>query len=244
MALTTCSVDTDNITNLDDLPNDVGGLTASQLKALFDKFGADFVAWFNATHITEVQSKLLETLLTTQGDIPYASAANTPARLAKGTAGQQLRMNIGATAPEWFTVPASRAYHNANQSISDSGYTVLAFNSERFDTDNIHDNATNNTRLTCKTAGKYLIVANASFESNATGSRALKIMLNGTGDIGIVHQMSITGGLGPANLSLSTIYDLAINDYVELYAYQSSGGSLNVLTTGNYSPEFMMVKVG
>ena len=40
-------------------------------------------------------------LLTTQGDIPYASAANTPARLAKGTAFQILRMNSGATAPEW-----------------------------------------------------------------------------------------------------------------------------------------------
>lgn len=43
----------------------------------------------------------IQSLLTTQGDIPYASAANTPARLAKGTAYQQLAMNSGATAPEW-----------------------------------------------------------------------------------------------------------------------------------------------
>jgi len=40
-------------------------------------------------------------LLTTQGDIIYASAANTAARLGKGTAGQVLTMNSGATAPEW-----------------------------------------------------------------------------------------------------------------------------------------------
>lgn len=57
MSYTTCSVTTNNIAALDDLPNDVGGLTAAQLKALFDKFGVDFVAWFNATHIVELESK-------------------------------------------------------------------------------------------------------------------------------------------------------------------------------------------
>lgn len=38
---------------------------------------------------------------TAAGDILYLSAAKLPARLAKGTAGQTLRMNAGATAPEW-----------------------------------------------------------------------------------------------------------------------------------------------
>lgn len=36
-----------------------------------------------------------------QGDIFYATAANTLARLPKGTALQKLRMNAGASAPEW-----------------------------------------------------------------------------------------------------------------------------------------------
>ncbi len=47
---------------------------------------------------------ILDTLLSAQGDLLYASGANTPARLAKGTAYQRLRMNLGATAPEWATV--------------------------------------------------------------------------------------------------------------------------------------------
>jgi hypothetical protein len=61
MAFTTCSVATNNIASLDDLPNDVGGLTAAQLKAKFDQFGADFVAWFNATHIAEAAAHLADT---------------------------------------------------------------------------------------------------------------------------------------------------------------------------------------
>jgi len=46
---------------------------------------------------------------TTLGDIAYrSSTANVNTRLPLGTANQQLRVNAGATAPEWFT-PAAAA---------------------------------------------------------------------------------------------------------------------------------------
>jgi len=45
---------------------------------------------------------------TTLGDIAYrSSTANVKTRLALGTANQQLRVNAGATAPEWFTPAGS-----------------------------------------------------------------------------------------------------------------------------------------
>lgn len=50
--------------------------------------------------IVDALSVLLHTL-TTAGDLPYATADATWARLAKGTAYQGLAMNSGATAPEW-----------------------------------------------------------------------------------------------------------------------------------------------
>lgn len=40
---------------------------------------------------------------TTQGDMIYFTGASTPVRLPKGTAGQVLTMNSGATAPIWQT---------------------------------------------------------------------------------------------------------------------------------------------
>ncbi len=46
-------------------------------------------------------------IVTTQGDMVYATAANTLARLAKGTAYQALHMNAGATAPSWQASPTS-----------------------------------------------------------------------------------------------------------------------------------------
>jgi hypothetical protein len=44
--------------------------------------------------------------MTTTGDMIYSSSGSTPARLGLGTANQQLRVNAGATAPEWFTPAA------------------------------------------------------------------------------------------------------------------------------------------
>lgn len=44
-----------------------------------------------------------KSLVDAAGDLIYATADNTPARLAIGTANQVLRVNSGATAPEWAT---------------------------------------------------------------------------------------------------------------------------------------------
>lgn len=62
-----------------------------------------------------------------QGDLIYATAADTYARLAKGTASQQLRMNAGATAPEWFTPTAAGITLGTKQ--AGSGTTENAFTS-------------------------------------------------------------------------------------------------------------------
>ena len=78
MSLTTCSVTASVIAALDDLPNDVGGLTAAQLKAKFDEFGINFKDWFNATHIPELDAVLAVTASeTVAGIIELATAEET-----------------------------------------------------------------------------------------------------------------------------------------------------------------------
>ena len=42
--------------------------------------------------------------------------------------------------------------------------------------------------------------------------------------------------------SIATIYELAVDDYVELLVRQNSGGALNISTKSNQSPEFSMIK--
>jgi hypothetical protein len=59
-----------------------------------------------------------------QGDILYHGATDY-ARLAKGTASQQLRMNSGATAPEWATItPPASGWTHATEQATSSGTSV------------------------------------------------------------------------------------------------------------------------
>lgn len=91
--------------------------------------------------------------------------------------------------------PCVRAYHSTTQAIANSSLTILNCNSELFDTDSNHDTVTNNSRLTCKTAGKYQITSIVAWPSNATGYRRLAIPLNGSTVtyVGESHVLPITG---------------------------------------------------
>jgi hypothetical protein len=61
---------------------------------------------------------------TTAGDIIYFTGSSTPTRLAKGTAGQVLTMNSGATAPEWQT-PSSGSVTEVVWCYYDTGNEVM-----------------------------------------------------------------------------------------------------------------------
>lgn len=139
------------------------------------------------------------------------------------------------------TAIGARVYRSTDQTLTTATLTPIAFDSERFDTDSIHDNSTNNSRLTCKTAGVYVISGTVRFATNATGNRRLLIRLNGTTYIA-EHTQAAVSGL-QTTITIATVYLLAANDYVELVALQSSGGDLAVSASGNLSPEFSMVRV-
>jgi hypothetical protein len=58
--------------------------------------------------------------MTTTGDTIYSSSGSTPARLGIGTAGQFLKVNSGATAPEWATLSAGGMTQLASGSLTGS----------------------------------------------------------------------------------------------------------------------------
>jgi len=133
---------------------------------------------------------------------------------------------------------ACRICNSVNQSIANNTSTLIAFNTEIFDNDTMHDAVTNNTRLTCKSAGKYLVIAQVGFEVNTTGYRGLDILKNGmlVGRIICAPAPTIE-----SVYCATTIIELAVNDYVELSVFQTSGGALKVRADGTM---LMAIKVG
>jgi len=172
---------------------------------------------------------------TTLGDISYrSSTANTNTRLALGTAGQVLRVNSGATAPEWATLSSTfvgcTLSTTAGQSISNSTITAVTFGSEDIDTDAFHSTVTNTDRITIPSGkgGKYLIYGQVRYDTNSTGRRVVYIQLNNTTDIAVGEDTP--GASTKTTIKTSIIYSLAVGDYIRLNTFQTQGTSQNLLT--------------
>lgn len=134
-----------------------------------------------------------------------------------------------------------RVYNDADISVGNGAFEALTFNSEYFDTDGMHSTVSDTSRITLVTAGTYLVGGNVYFNANATGIRRIQIQLNGATVIAY-SAMDIDSSTAHI-MTVSTIYAFSANDYVELYAYQNSGGALDVKAATAYSPVFWAVRV-
>lgn len=126
------------------------------------------------------------------------------------------------------TQPRCRAYKSsAVQSINDSTFTAVTLDAESYDVGVMHDNVTANTHVTVPTGGDglYLITAQASFAANATGVRALELKKSGTA----ITDTQIVAANVVQYVPLQDIQVLVAGDYIEMFAFQSSGGNLNVV---------------
>lgn len=118
------------------------------------------------------------------------------------------------------------AYHNTTQSLTDSTWTALSLNSEDYDVGSMHSTTVNTSRVTIPTnhGGLYDLNAQVCFALSGTGLRGVSFYKNGTA-ISMTQGPSTTASL----LVLHAVAKatLVAGDYIEVYAYQSSGGALN-----------------
>lgn len=140
--------------------------------------------------------------------------------------------------------PACRVFNSAVQSIPTGGTgAALTFDSERFDTDNMHSTSSFTSRITFNTAGLYIVTGYAGFAGSAAGAiRAFQIRLNGV--TVLATQLAPVGATHNSQSTVTAGWKFAVNDYVELLLIQDSGGALNSLVSAAQSPEFSAVWVG
>ena len=141
------------------------------------------------------------------------------------------------------TAIQARVYNSGALTIANNTATIPTFDSERWDTDTMHSTSANTSRLTCQTAGLYLIIGHISWAASAVGRRVLSILLNGATTLATDSRMPVTDAAIPTRQTCPAMYRLAAGDYVELQVLQLSGGNLNIESAANFSPEFSMVLI-
>jgi hypothetical protein len=170
------------------------------------------------------------------------------------TAGQVPIASSG-TAAAWGVLSAHgcRAVRaSTNLSVGNNTYTAVAFDgTDTYDTDNIHDPSTNNSRMviptiTGVTTGLWAIKGSGysdatsgrtdiEFRKNAAGNPASGTLLGGT--TGIPQ----TSGIAGYALAIDAV--LAAADYVECFV-RTSGGTFNVVYDAQFSPVFSVAFLG
>lgn len=155
---------------------------------------------------------------------------------------------IGGTGVAWSNAGA-RAINTGAQAIANVTYTAVTFAAETFDMDGMHSTVSNTDRLTCTVAGTYEVSAGVSFSNaSAAGGRLIRILKNGSDVIAQDVRPSASTSFF-TSCEVSTKIQLNVGDYLQVFVYQDSGISLNLVTftsTGGSVPEthFEAVRVG
>lgn len=160
--------------------------------------GATAPEWFTPSSLAASLSSIAG-VSWVAGDLGYWSGTNTAARLAKGTAGQVLTMNAGATAPEWQTLTVDYGAGNAALGYGAVGTYLLAYTSATGIAENstvagsglepagfvggtsaIADDATDTTNLLTKggnsLSGTWRVMSRANATSGTSRGRILLVL--------------------------------------------------------------------
>jgi len=100
---------------------DILGFVDTEASNVIKKFTFTNLKAFLKTYFDTLYGTMTSPM-TTASDIIYGGVSGAPTRLAKGTAGQLLQMNSGATAPEWGSIATSSASAPTVNSDSTAGY--------------------------------------------------------------------------------------------------------------------------
>lgn len=138
---------------------------------------------------------------------------------------------------------AARVFNNASVSIPTGVFTAIPLDGEDFDTETYHDNVINNTRLTAPRDGIYSISARVRWQGNSSGVRTLQLRRGGVDSIAREQEPGPPAGELPQTLAIAS-FRLLSGDFVEILAFQNSGGSLNVQATLDDSVVLDIVRIG
>jgi hypothetical protein len=187
---------------------------------------------------------------TTAGDLDYYTSSTAKARLGIGTAGQVLKVNSGATAPEWGSASAAFSgvslYKSGNQSFSSGAGTNVTFDLELFDTDAFHDTSTNTDRITIPAGkdGYYLLQARFIFAAANTGQRIGMIRKNAGATQLARFTMNNQGATADAAATFGTVVNLSAGDYVVLECFQDGTGARDIIGGGEQYTIFSAIHLG
>lgn len=176
------------------------------------------------------------------------TGAHVKGEIAGDDTGKLWYCTVAGTPGTWVRIGGSaaasyaRVFRSTTQALATDTEVVISFDSESADTAAYHDTVTNPQRLTAPSTGVYRMLGQVTFASNATGIRAVDLRVNGTAYIANDGKNPLSGLATRVQVDSGPIA-LTAGDYVEIVAFQASGGSLDA-SSGSGSTFATIERVG
>lgn len=129
--------------------------------------------------------------------------------------------------------PHAQLYKTATQSLTNSTWTDVTWPVEEYDNDGGHSTSSNTNRYVAQTAGKYMVSGALAFTTNASGTRGIRLVVNGSlaanAIAGTQVLVSTSSGFATCIHMSASIVTLGVGEWVGMQAWQSSGGALTLV---------------
>lgn len=213
-----------NVPTTDEELEGLNGLTASRA-IVTDGSGILDVSTTTATELLILNGATLST-----AELNYADGPNAASKF--------LLLDSNAKVPfaQRSSFRGALVAKTSDQAISTATNTAITWNSEIYDTDSIHDLATNTSRLTVPSGvSRVRVNCGVLWYTVSGGFRKIQIRKNGSQVTGSPQQsLSIdTLSIDPYMSASSAILEVSPTDYFEVFVYQNSGGSINIAGTAS-----------
>lgn len=146
------------------------------------------------------------------------------------------------------TLPRCQAVRTVNQSLSNGVATAIALDGETFDTHTMHDNSSNNSRVTVPAAqaGLYQMVGQFALAATFIGTWQVELWKNGV--TSLAKSRGAGGNLASQDITgqVSVLATMEATDYVELVITQTAtgGGSHDAVGGGLNTTNLQVARVG
>jgi len=166
----------------------------------------------------------------TRTRVDKSSNSNAAVSFSAGT--KRAMISLTAAALTFRGVYATKAADQTAQNFTTAA--AVSWDSESYDTDAFHDNASNNTRITIPAGVVYVRLVGCVRLANVTASNSvlLSIRKNGTTT---VAQVAVTASFTtPAASIISGVLAVSSTDYFELMLQLASDTSVDITAAGSF----------
>lgn len=177
-------------------------------------------------------------------------AGPTSGGVAAATFRQLVAADLPALTHGNLTIPFADAQAASAQAVANNTLIYIDLGTENADNDTMHDTVTNVSRITVKTAGKYLAIGTIPYDAMSAPTRTIgRIVVNRTTTVCSVDNITYATGTLQAfpSLLVAAVVDMSVNDYFELatYQYSGSGGpTINLYAASGVFSRLAALRVG